>query len=252
MAAYDPDPHATVHGLIEHFADLAQQMHASDTLDDSIGRVAATAQGAVGGCEAASVSLLGKDGPYTRGETDELAKEGDRIQYEENEGPCLDAAMNENWVSTPDLGVDPRWPRSAHRIAELGVGSMFSCRLALDAAPEHTLGGLNLYATKRHAFSDQDQDLAILISSLASVVIDSSRQQEQLRAAIASRQVIGEAIGIMRAQTQMSSAEAFAALSKASQRMNVKLRDLAEQIAAGGPPGSTPNGPVAKDVNEPA
>lgn len=241
MTSYDPEPHDSVHALIEEFADIARRVHASDDVDESLERVTATAVHSISGCEAASISLLGKSGPYTRGDTHRLALDGDQIQYDEGEGPSLDAAVKDAWISTPDLGVDPRWPRSAARMAaELGVGSMFSCRLALDAAPNQTLGGLNLYATRPHAFGEQDQMLAILLASLAAIVIDASRQQANLRAAIETRQVIGEAIGIMRANSSLSRDQAFAALSTASQRMNVKLRDLAQQIADRSRPATLP------------
>jgi hypothetical protein len=69
------------------------------------------------------------------------------------------------------------------------------------------------------------------------VVVDASLQQAHLRAAIESRQVIGEAIGIIRAQSRyLGSDEAFAMLAKASQRMNIKLRELAKRIADGDQP----------------
>lgn len=231
MGANESSNHAAVHSLILEFAALASHVHASEDFQGSLARITSTAEQAIGGCEAASISLLTPEGPVTFGATDALADEGDQIQYEEGEGPCMDAAMAEQWVYTPDLAVDPRWPRSAARLSrQLGVGSMFSTRLTLDAAPHNTLGGLNMYATTPQAFHEQDQMLAILLSSLGAVVVDASRQQENLRRAIQSRQVIGEAIGILRAQTKVSSEQAFAMLSQASQRMNVKLRDLAEQI----------------------
>jgi hypothetical protein len=142
--------------------------------------------------------------------------------------------MRERWVYIPDMSKDDRWPTSSRRLVEeLGVGSMLSCRLALDAAPSKTLGGINMYSRAPDAFSHEDRMLAILLSSLGGVVVDASRQQAHLRQAIQSRQVIGEAIGIMRAQGSLSSQQAFDTLAKASQRMNVKLRDLAAQIAEG-------------------
>ena len=111
---------------------------------------------------------------------------------------------------------------------------MISCRLTLDAAPHHTLGGMNLYSTVEDGFTGEDQMLAILLASLGAVVVDASRQQAHLRAAIESRQVIGEAIGIIKSQhRQVGSDEAFAILAKASQRMNIKLRDLARRITEG-------------------
>jgi GAF domain-containing protein len=226
--------HAVVHSLIMEFAALARQVHASEDFPGSLSRITSTAEHAIVGCEAASISLLTPDGPVTFGATHALADEGDQIQYQEGEGPCLDASMEEQWVYTPDLAVDPRWPRSAARLAlQLGVQSMFSTRLTLDAAPNDTLGGLNMYATRPDAFSEQDQMLALLLSSLGAVVVDASKQQENLRQAIKSRQVIGEAVGILRAQSNLTSQEAFEMLSRASQRTNVKLRDLAQQISDG-------------------
>ncbi len=111
--------------------------------------------------------------------------------------------------------------------------SLISCRLTLDAAPNHTLGGLNLYSRSVDAYTDEDQMMSILLASLGAVVVDASRQQAHLRAAIESRQVIGEAIGILRSQQNVSSEAAFQMLSNASQRMNVKLRELALKITAG-------------------
>jgi GAF domain-containing protein len=220
--------------LIEAFSEIAQRIHSSEDYEDSMRRITETATDAIPRCRSASLSLLEKDGPRTHAATSQLSLEGDQVQYDEGEGPCLDAAMNERWVYTPHIASDERWPRSSPRLAaELGVGSMISCRLTLDAAPNHTLGGLNLYATEPDAFTDEDQMLSILLASLGAVVVDASRQQAHLRSAIESRQVIGEAIGLLRAQGGVSRETAFDMLSKASQRMNVKLRDLAQQIADG-------------------
>jgi GAF domain-containing protein len=223
--------------LIEAFSEIAQHVQSSEDPDDSMQRITETARDAIQGCDSASLSLLTPDGAVTRAATDQLARDGDQIQYEEREGPCLDAAMHERWLYVPVLRSDRRWPRSGARMAdEVGVGSMVSCRLTLDAAPNHTLGGMNLYSTKEKSFTDEDQMLAILLASLGAVVVDASRQQAHLRAAIESRQVIGEAIGIIKSQGRVNSDEAFSMLSQASQRMNVKLRELARRIAAGEQP----------------
>jgi len=234
--AHPGSPHPSP-SLIEAFSEIAQHVQASEDPEDSMQRITQTAVDALRGCDAASLSLLTPDGATTRAATDQLALDGDQIQYDEREGPCLDAAMRERWVYVPNLRGDPRWPRSSVRLAEeVSVGSMVSCRLALDAAPNKTLGGLNLYSTRENGFSDEDQMLAVLLASLGAVVVDASHQQAHLRAAIESRQVIGEAIGIIRAQNRnLTSDEAFAMLSKASQRMNIKLRDLAKRVAQGQP-----------------
>jgi hypothetical protein len=241
MPSYDPSGHAVIHQLIEDFAELARHIHASDNFDESLGRITAAAVQAISGCEAASISLIDEDGPQTRGSTNWLAAHGDQIQYEEGEGPCMVAATEQRWIYSPDLSAETRWPRASKRMArELGAASMFSCRLALEAAPNRTRDGLNLYASSPHAFSHQDQMLGILLSSLGAIVVDAARQQQQLRLAIESRQVIGEAIGLLRARSNLSSQQAFALLAKASRRTNTRLRDLARQISDGSRSGGAP------------
>jgi transcriptional regulator with GAF, ATPase, and Fis domain len=219
--------------LVTAFSELAAHVYASEDAEQSMCRITQVASSAITGCAAASLSLLMKGGPQTFAATHPLAHQGDQIQYAEGEGPCLDAAMEQRWVYSPRVAEDARWPRSGARLGrELGVGSMMSCRLTLDAAAHQTLGGLNLYATAEDAFDAEDQMLAVLLSSIAAVVVDSSRQQAGLRAAVQSRQVIGEAIGMLRAHDpELSREDAFGLLSAASQRTNLKLRDLAQRIA---------------------
>ncbi|MGI8577666.1 MAG: GAF and ANTAR domain-containing protein [Nocardioidaceae bacterium] len=224
----------TSRSLVAAFTEMASHIHSSDDHEASLRNVTESAVHAIGGCDAVSLSLLEKTGPVTVAATDAMASAGDDIQYAEHEGPCLDAAIQERSIYTPNLAVDRRWPLSAARMAgELGVQSMFSCRLALGSAPRETLGGINMYSTHVDGFTDDDQMLAILLASLTTVVFDASRRQASLRAAIESRRVIGEAVGILREQSNVSSEEAFEMLVHASQRMNVKLRRLAQQITEG-------------------
>jgi hypothetical protein len=109
---------------------------------------------------------------------------------------------------------------------------MLCCRLATGGAPAVTLGGIGLYSLSLDGFSATDQLLATLLCSLGGLVVSAARQQANLHGAIASRQVIGEAIGILRAQSKLTSDQAFDMLVSASMRSNVKLRDIARQIAS--------------------
>src|SRR5689334_17907369 len=122
--------------LVEAFTRIASSIQASEDYEQTLHRITETAVDTVDGCEAASLSLMQRNTPVTRAATSPLASRGDQLQYDEGEGPCLDAAMHERWIYTPDLAADRRWPRSCRRMHdELGVASMFSCRLTLDAAP---------------------------------------------------------------------------------------------------------------------
>ena len=65
---------------------------------------------------------------------------------------------------------------------------------------------------------------------------------DQLRASLASRAVIDQAVGVIMGQERCTQDKAFAALRTASQNRNVKLRDIAHEVvlSAGGEPPKPP------------
>jgi GAF domain-containing protein len=217
--------------LLAAFIETAHSLYASEDLDETLGRVTAAAVDVIGGCDLASVSSLEEGGILTRAATGSLARDVDAIQYASGEGPCLDAAHRVPFVYTADMAADHRWPRFSDQAAAHGIKSLVSCRLAVAADPDHTLGSINLYGRARDAFDPNDRLLAMLFAAHATVVLDASRRQAHLRQAMESRDVIGQAKGILMSQTNVTSDEAFDQLRRASQRMNVKLRDLAERVA---------------------
>lgn len=219
-------------GVIDAFRQVIPHLYASEMLDETLARVTAVAVDAISGCDVASITLISAGVLSTHSPTGDLAAKADAIQYETGQGPCLDAAEGDVAVHTPDLAKDDRWPAFSARVAsQLGVASMFSCRLAMADAPGQTMGAINLYALKPDSFCEEDRTLALLLASVSAVTIDASRRQSHLRQAMESRDVIGQAKGILMARSAMTADEAFETLRKASQRLNVKLRDLAERIA---------------------
>jgi AmiR/NasT family two-component response regulator len=97
--------------------------------------------------------------------------------------------------------------------------------------PPHALGALNVYGADPAAFDDADQQVAMLLAAVAGVLLDAAQRQAQLTEALESRGLIGQAMGILMAQSEIPADEAFDQLRAASQRMNIKLRDLATTIA---------------------
>ena len=112
---------------------------------------------------------------------------------------------------------------------------MLACRLqvARETGPI-ILGALNLYALTADAFSDEDALVTVLLASHGAVVLDASARQASLRAAMESRDVIGQAKGILMERYRISDATAFDRLRTASQNMNRRLRDIAEALAETG------------------
>ena len=226
---FDPD-------VLTTFAEVATSLYASEVLDEALGRLSAAAVRLIDGCDMASVSLLDRGTIRTVGATSKVAEQGDLIQYDTGQGPCLEAATEQRLVYTPDLTADGRWPEFSKRVsAELEVCSMLACRLQVRRdRGEVVLGALNMYALAPEAFSDDDTLVAVLLASHSSVVIDASLRQDSLRSAMESRDVIGQAKGILMERYKISQEDAFGRLHTASQSMNRKLRDLAELVATTG------------------
>ncbi|MEX2658913.1 MAG: GAF domain-containing protein, partial [Acidimicrobiales bacterium] len=181
--------------VLEAFAETTQHLYVSCDLDETLNRVTTTATETIEGCEVASLTMKEGSALVTRAPTGELALRADELQYEVGEGPCLDAATHCGLVHTPDSAHDDRWPVFSRRAAtEIGVGGMLSCQLAVGTPRgAHSLGGINLYATRPNAFSDADVMLATLYAAHAAVIVDAANRELQLREAIASRDVIGQA-----------------------------------------------------------
>jgi len=70
-----------------------------------------------------------------------------------------------------------------------------------------------------------------IFAAHAAVALSAANQQDQMEMGMASRDVIGQAKGILMARQHIGADEAFDMLRRGSQRLNVKLRDLAAQVA---------------------
>ena len=105
------------------------------------------------------------------------------------------------------------------------------------------VGGINLYARHPNAFSDDDKTAATLLAAFAGALTALAYERTEalhLREALQSRDMIGQAKGILMAREKVTADEAFELLRKASQALNRKLRDLAEEIATTGELPGTP------------
>ena len=96
---------------------------------------------------------------------------------------------------------------------------------------ERTLGALSLYSPEPGAFSDYDMKVAETFATLAALALSRAQQREQFTGAIVSRDVIGQAKGIIMERYQVSAEAAFSLLTRLSQERNVKLYKVASDIA---------------------
>ena len=186
--------------------------------------------------------MVASQPPRTVAATGSLPEEVDRIQYATEEGPCLRAMTHDGVTLVEDLRTDPRWPAfSARCVAETPVRSMLSTRLALDSGRS---AAMNLYAYRPNQFADLDIGVASMFAPFVALAVQSRLDQQQvsgLQSALTSSRQIGTAIGILMARELVTSQQAFDLLRSASNHLNRKLRDIADEVVdTGGLPGGAP------------
>jgi len=219
------------------FADIAEQLYEAESVDEVLLRIAEAAVSTVAGCRMASVTLSQLSGYRTAASTDPAATAVDKAQYEAREGPCLDA-IHEPLVYAQSF-PDERWPALASRPAQSGVQSALSYRLATTRTGTADSGGgsLNSYAVTSKAFNDIAQEIGLILAAHASVAVQAVDERSTLedlgrglQEALLSRDVIGQAKGVLMERLKITPEDAFDLLRRASQQLNVKLREVARDL----------------------
>jgi len=223
----DSDGNPIPPGLARELSDLAREMRASTDPVDLLDRIVHAAVVEIPGSAAAGITMAFRDRLTTGARTDAWVDHVDRIQYDARQGPCVHSSRRHETVRADDLRTADRWPSFARGAVEIGVRSMLSTPLFVR---DNSFGALNLYAREPYAFDRDAESAAVLFAAHAAVAMDASRKEENLRIALATREVIGEAKGILMERFKVSSQQAFDMLIVVSQRSHRKLREVAEEL----------------------
>jgi GAF domain-containing protein len=226
--------------LSAEFVRLAESLMVASTVAEVLRHVVYAARAVVPGADLVSVTMRDpSDGFRTPVETDALATRLDELQYTFDEGPCVAATRKGGLgiVHEPVLAESTEFPRWAPPAVERGVGGV----LAVGLFPQGEvprMGALNLYSLTPGALDARDRDLALVLAAHASTALAATQACEaadleaaQLREALRSRDVIGQAKGILMERRGISAQEAFDVLRRTSQDLNVKLALVAETLA---------------------
>jgi len=182
----------------------------------------------VPGIDHASMTVPDRKRGRTLASTSDVASRCDALQYELNEGPCVEALVDHEWYRSGDVARDPRWPRWGPRAAAEGVGSLVSVRLAIG---EHPIGALNLYSETTGGFADTDAlDVVFLYALHAAAAMNAAKELAGLQTAMQHRHTIGVAQGILVERYNISLERSFDLLRRYSSTHNQKLRDVAAYV----------------------
>ncbi|MET8556556.1 GAF and ANTAR domain-containing protein [Streptomyces sp. NPDC004959] len=230
--------------MAEHVPfDVQSLLLETDTLDAFLAEVTAEARRRTPGADGCGITLERDGRPFTVASAGASAPPLDDKQYDIDDGPCLQALRNDKEVHVTDMRAEKRWGGYPPFAAAHGTLSSLSLPLR---ERDGMAGALNLYAPAPDAFSAKDIDSLRLLAAqaagglvLAVRLFDAQRFAADLQAALRSRTVIDQAMGVIMGQQRCTAEEAFAYLRLASQNRNVKLRDLCARLVesvSGTPP----------------
>ena len=214
--------------IVEASGRLAAALRPGD-LDETLANITAAAVDVLPEVQWSSLTIKHADGRLqTVAPTHEFLVDLDAAQYELQEGPCYEAAVDTVHVVAPHLAADDRFARYAPVALRAGVRAQAGIRL-FDAPDSN--GALNLYSGNVGAFEDLGV-LSELFAHQSAVALDYARRIDQLEEAVASRQVIGQAVGMVMERFHVDDARAFGFLTRLSNQENLKLRLVAERLLA--------------------
>ncbi len=223
----------------EEFAEslnrFATVLLSKDTLSSVLDLVVNLTEQTIAGADGVSVTMI-RDGRYTTAaHSHDWVERIDSLQYQANEGPCISAAEERKLFRIDDLRAEERWKDFCEMACTHGVNSVLSIPfIPLD----DPIGALNIYSFTRAAFDDVREQVGSLLAQQAAIALANSQAfagaselNEQLRTALSSRDVIGQAKGIIMEREKVDADQAFNILKSMSKRSNRKLREIAQEVA---------------------
>jgi GAF domain-containing protein len=223
------------------FEVLARVLHVKEArLQPTLDAIVAAARALSPGQEAGLIVLdAGKLIPQSAtGRAPHLL---DLLQQKTGSGPCIEAARQQTVIRIDETQEDTRWPEFLAEAQRCGVRSQLCVPLWVD---ERCLGTLSLYGEKPSVFTRHDEHITTLFATLAALALAEAQRTEQLRAALANRDLIGQAKGILMGRSGVTADDAFKCLTEVSQVTNVKLLTVAQHLVETGELLNVPRGRV--------
>jgi GAF domain-containing protein len=222
---------AGVEGVHRRIAELVQQLHGRTDADAEtvLAELVEHAAAEIPGADCAGVTITRNSKKIeTPAATHKWPIVLDEIQERYREGPCLTAAWEERTVHVPDLARDERFPNYRRdALEQTPIRSIMAFQLFI---ADETIGAINVYAEKPNSFGAESREIGLIFAAHSSVAWNSARRDEQFKQALASRDIIGQAKGMIMERYSVDAVQAFALLRKLSQDSNVPLIEIATDL----------------------
>jgi GAF domain-containing protein len=228
-----PDQSEQLSAALSQLTGLVLSQQTVDTALHLVTTVAATITvGTVG----AGVTLVDERGKRSKAASDEVVERADRLQYDLDEGPCLTAQQARQVVRVDDTATDTRWTRWAREAVPLGVRSVLSVPLVV---ADESIGAMKVYSDRPGVYGPHEEQVMLLFAQQAAILLantqsvqEARRLSQQLTDALASRDIVSQATGVLLARGTPDGPAAFALLADAARRSHRPVEAVAREVLA--------------------
>ncbi|UQX12102.1 GAF and ANTAR domain-containing protein [Candidatus Mycobacterium methanotrophicum] len=217
-------------GLIHEVAELAQTLQRQENtdVDAALAELTESAVSAMPRAQHAGITIASRGGKVrTAAATDRYPRLLDEIQQRHKQGPCLSAAWEHHVIRIDDTQLEDRWPAFCREVRQTPIRSIISFQLFAD---HRTMGALNFYAQQPRAFDEEAAEMGLVLATHTAVAWNMARRDEQFRSALASRDIIGQAKGMIMERFKIDAVQAFELLKRLSQSSNTPLAVVAREL----------------------
>jgi transcriptional regulator with GAF, ATPase, and Fis domain len=189
--------------------------------------------------DAAGIMLIDQRGHlHAAAASTESARLVELFELQTDVGPCVDCCRTGSPVVNADLDANSeRWPRFAEAARSSGFVAVHALPLRLR---ENVIGALNLFSADSRVLTEDDVRAGQALADVATIGILAQRGlhqaellAEQLQNALNSRIVIEQAKGVLAERRRISVDEAFTLLRDHARKSNLRLSDVARDVAEG-------------------
>lgn len=209
-------------------AEAARTFFRPQDVDETIAEVTRSATTLIHSADYADVLVIAGEGKFeSHAATSDIPTRLDTAQEQTGEGPCVDAAVRTGVVRCDDFETDDRWPTFTPKALEMGIRSSLSFHLY---ASDKAVGGLNLLSRTPHAFTSEDEEVGTVLATHAAVALYAANLDRRFNSALASRDSIGQAKGMLMERYGIGAVQAFDMLSTLSEEDNIPIAELVRDI----------------------
>lgn len=218
-------------GIARELSELARTLEHEPDPRGVMQRIVDAAVVEIGGAVGAAITLVDQGRVSSPVHSSAQAGTVGQAQADTGQGPCVDTARDELTYRSDDLRQETRWPLFTAVALDNGIESILSFQLFVE---DDKMGALDVYCDKPYGFDDDAESTGLLLASHAAIAMSADRRQTHLRTALGTRDLIGQAKGILMERYKIDGGRAFDLIVLSSQNTNSKVRDIADHLVTSG------------------